>query len=395
MRGRDVGLKDIGYTIGDVARTGLVVGRKIAARARADAKDLESVEVRSLVDRLHPEKIGVRVAEIVDETASTKTLRVVPSAGAYPPFRAGQYANLYLTIDGVATSRPFSFASPPTRPDRLDITVRRMPGGFVSSYLLDRATVGEEFELSGPAGDICYEPLKDTKDQVFLAGGSGITAFMSMIRHKADAPTGRRMHLIYGSRVPDDVIFGEELDALASKLDNLSVDVVISEPPDGYDGLTGFMDAKMIKRLVGDASGKTFYLCGPLAMYDFCTQALAELGVPARRVKTELQGPPQEVMKVEGWPTSVKAKARVTVTIESTGRAFEVPCTEPLLNSLERNGIVPPTLCRSGACAYCKTRLVEGEVFIPPTVTLRKSDADFGFIHPCMSYPTSDITIRF
>lgn len=388
-----MGIKEIGYTIGDLARTGLVVGRKIKARAMADARNLDSIEVRSYIDRLHPVRIRAEVKEIIDETASTKTLRLAASGADYPPFRAGQYANLFLTIDGVATSRPFSFSSPPTRPDSLDITVRRMPDGFVSGYLCDRVAVGETFELTGPAGTLCHEPLKDSDDLVFLAGGSGITAFMSMIRNEADAPTGRRMHLIYGSRVPDDIIFGTELETLASDMDNLRVDLVISEPPKGYKGLKGFMDVKMLGKLVGDVAGKTFYLCGPLAMYDLCTAALTELGVPARRVKVELQGPPADVTVLEGWP--MKVPAEVTVTVEGTGEAFMVSCIEPLLNSLERNGIVPDSICRSGECGYCKTRLIAGEVFVPPSVKLRKSDVDFGFIHPCMSYPTSDITIRF
>ncbi len=388
-----MGIREIGYTIGDLARTGLVVGRKVAARAMADAGNLDSIEVRPYIDRLHPVRVRAEVKEIIDETASTRTLRLAPLGTDYPPFRAGQYANLFLTIDGVATSRPFSFSSPPTRPDSLDITLRRMPDGFVSPYLCDRAAVGEVFELTGPAGTLCHEPLKDTDDLVFLAGGSGITAFMSMIRNETDAPTGRRMHLIYGSRVPDDIIFGTELEELASGMEGLRVDVVISEPPEGYKGLKGFMDVKMLGKLVGDVAGKTFYLCGPLAMYDLCTAALAELGVPARRMKVELQGPPQDVTALEGWPKNVGAE--VTVEIEGSGEPFKVSTKEPLLNSLERNGIVPDSLCRSGECGYCKTRLVGGEVYVPPTVTIRKSDVDFGFIHPCMSYPTSDITIRF
>ena len=389
-----MGFRDVSNVVGDLARLGMVVARKMASNSLADERVLAPYMVSELVGRIHPRRIKVRVAEIKEETYTTKTFRLAPVDEPFPPFRAGQFVSLFLTIDGVQTSRPYTISSPPTRRGHVDITVRKMVNGFVSHHLFDRVTVGDNFELSDPAGCFYQDPLVDEEQVVFLAGGCGITPFMSMIRNAADTKQNLHMHLIYGSRVPGDVIFGNELAGLASSMKNLEFNVVISEPPAGYEGLTGFLDAQLIEKLVGDVTGKTFFVCGPHAMYTLCLDALEKLGKPRRRVKRELSGPLPDITLVEGWPEKLDGREEFAVSIEGTGKAFKARCGEPLLNSLERNGSGVDALCRSGECGVCRTRLVKGEVFMSPSVSLKKADAIFGYIHPCASYPMSDVTIR-
>ena len=93
------------------------------------------------------------------------------------------------------------------------------------------------------------------------------------------------IHLIYGSRKPDDIIFDKELQQLAGKHKNIKVDYVISEPPSGWKGATGLLDDWVISSLAGDLKGKTVFTCGPALMYELCGAALVKLGVPARRRK--------------------------------------------------------------------------------------------------------------
>ncbi len=363
--------------------------------------------VQRVVARIHPRRMRLRVTEIIEETPSTRTLRFERLDGPLPPFRPGQYVNLFVDVDGVLTSRPYSISSPPPQGtgdepgDFLDLTVRDKPDGFVAPYLLHEAQVGDEFETTGPAGNFYHEPLIDGHDLVFLAGGSGITPFMSLIRTTlAQSPEEApwRMHLLYGSRSPDDVIFHDELTALAAEHERLCYTLVISEPPPGYDGPTGFLDAATIGQHVGDVSGKTFYICGPQVMYEFCLSALQELGVPGYKIRRELYGPPDDVTREPGWPEGLAASTRFSVEVESP--AFEGPRTiqatagEPLLNSLERHGIIVPAICRAGECSACRTRLLSGRVFQPAHTGLRESDRQYGYIHACVSYPVTDLKIR-
>jgi ferredoxin len=155
----------------------------------------------------------------------------------------------------------------------------------------------------------------------------------------------------------------------------------------------GFLDAKFIREQVGDVAGKTFYVCGPNVMYDFCLAALRQLGVPDHRIRRELYGPPADVTEEPGWPEDLAAGTFFDVDVFG-GKTIQAPAGEPLLNTLERFGIVVPSVCRSGACSACRVRLLSGRVFQPAHTGLRESDRQHGYIHTCVSYPLEDLEIR-
>ncbi|MCP4539398.1 MAG: 2Fe-2S iron-sulfur cluster binding domain-containing protein [Chloroflexi bacterium] len=351
--------------------------------------------VHRVVSAIHPKRMQLRVTEIIQETPSTKTFRCQRTDGPLPPFRPGQYVNVFVDVDGVLTSRPYSIASAPGG-DMLDLTVRDKPGGFVAPYLLHEVQVGDELESTGPEGSFYHEALIDGDELVFFAGGSGITPFMSIVRDAfgSGAETSPlRIHLLYGSRVPEDVIYSDELAELAASHSNFNYSLVISEPPPGFDGLAGFLDADLIKKRVGDVTGKTFYICGPNVMYDFCSAALEQLGVPSYKIKRELYGPPDDVTKEPGWPKGVSGDTMFDVEVVGY-KTVRAPAGEPLMNTLERYGIVVPAICRSGECSACRTRLLSGQVFQPAHTGLRESDREHGYIHACVSYPLGDLRIR-
>jgi len=343
------------------------------------------------VEKLHPARMQLRVDEVFEETPTTRTFRTRRLDGDLPPFRAGQYVNLHVEVDGVRTSRPYSISSCPGA-DHLDLTVRDVPGGFVAPHLLTHVAVGDRLECSGPTGCFYHEPLNHGRKLVMLAGGSGITPFVSMLRQMAATGWPCRVWLVYGCRTPDEVIFGDELRRMARQSRLFDLAVVISEPPRRFRGKKGLLDAERIRREVGSVRDKTFYVCGPAAMYDFCLPQLDDLGVPRHRLKRELYGPPADVTRCPGWPADVGADATFTVRVGSS--TLQAVAGEPLLCSLERHGVAPQSICRSGECSLCRTRLVQGEVFVPPGVGIREADRRHHYIHPCVAYPISDITIR-
>jgi glycine betaine catabolism B len=351
----------------------------------------ERDRVRRTVEAIHPRRMSLRVDEVIRETASARTLRMARLDGPLPPFRAGQYVNLFLELEGVHTSRPYSISSAPGAA-RLDLTVRTKPDGFVSPHLATRVEEGDEFETTGPAGTFHHEPLIDGEELVFIAGGSGITPFASMIRQAAADGWPRHITLLYGSRHPQDVIFGDELRRLARGNPRFRLALVMSEPPRSFRGRRGLLDTARIRREVGDVAGKTFFLCGPNAMVDLCRGALEELSVPEFKVRQELYGPPEDVTRVPGWPGDVTAGQRFTVRVGQ--QVFEAAAGEPLLVSLERAGVVVPAVCRSGECSACRMKRVRGEVFVPPNTGVRESDMALGYIHPCVTYPLSDLELR-
>lgn len=344
------------------------------------------------VERLHPKRLQLRVAEKIKETDTVSTLRLVAASGYLPPFQAGQYINIFVEIDGVRTARPYSISSAPNQIAYYDITVGRVADGFVSAYLLDQVKAGDSLESTGPAGHFYYNPLNHGKDLVFLAGGTGITPFMSMIREVTDRVLDRRIHLLYGCRSKREAIFHEELLRRAAAHGNFTYDLVISDPAQDFNGLSGWLDADLISRQIGDISGKTFYLCGPQEMYSFCIPELQKLGVPDRRIRQEVFGSPRQVQLDPAWPQEIKPESVFELKM-SNGQEIPARADESLLVAMERAGLAVENSCRSGECSLCRVKLISGKVFQTSGTKLRQSDRQAGYIHSCAAYPISDVEI--
>lgn len=361
-------------------------------RKYGGAPAFERGQVMETINTLHPKSINFKVSRIIRETPTTSTFRLVAQNGWLPPFQAGQYINLFVELKGIRTSRPYSISSAPNQTGFYDITVRRIENGFVSSYLNDHVQKGDPLSGTSPSGNFYYNPLFHGKDLVFLAGGSGITPFMSMIREVVDRGLDRQIHLIYGSRKKDDIVFHEELGDRSAHADQFTLSHVISEPSPGYNGIKGFITKELIVKLVGNIRQKTFYICGPSAMSAFVSKALQELAIPGRRIRKEIFGPPEDITKQPGWPQSVNPGHEFEVVLNKT-KVIKAAAGEPLMNSLERSGVVLPATCRSGECSLCRTKVLKGKVFQPQGVKLRKSDQKYNYIHPCMAYPLEDLEL--
>ena len=353
---------------------------------------LDKDSVDQYINRLHPPQLGLRISDIREETPSTKTLRLVPQDHYLPPFQAGQYIALLLEIGAIRTSRPYSISSPPNQTGYYDITVRRVEGGVVSSYLLDEVKRGDVLESSGPAGNFYHNPLFHSKTMVCLAGGSGITPFMSMIREVVECGLDRTMYLFYGSEGLDDAIFHDELHGISERFENIHYVPVIENPPDGYQGHAGLITGNLIAGTLGDLKDKTFYLCGPQEMYDFCLPELEKLGIPARSIRREVYGAPVNICDYPGWPKEVNSDDAFTVNLHAGG-TLEARAGEPLIVALEKSGMVVPSLCRSGECSMCRVKILSGKVFQPAGALLRRSDRQFGYVHSCVSYPLEDLEV--
>jgi prolycopene isomerase len=355
-------------------------------------RDAASFLPKGLDQKIYTHRISLKTEKVIEETPSTKTFRMVPKGGNLPYFRAGQYINLFVEIDGILTSRPYTISSSPGEP-WYDLTVRKKENGFVSPFLHERVRPGDTFVSTVPNGHFYYNPIIDSADLVFLAGGCGITPFISMLREVTGKQLPLKIHLIYGSRFPSDIIFKQELEEMASKHPNIKVDFVISESAAVWDGHRGFLDEAMLSSLIETVEEKSYFICGPDEMVAMCEDALNRQGVPGRRIKKEASGPPDDITLVPGW-NGVSPDAVFEIIEEKSGRTFQARAVEPLMVALERAGMVIPVSCRSGECGACRTRLVSGRVFVPDNIKVRQSDQKANYVHACMSYPLEDLRIR-
>ena len=369
------------------------IARQIeASREPAKLQSFKAHHPEPYINRLHPALLTLRVVDIIQETPSAKTLRLVSEDGFLPPFQAGQYISLFLEVDRVRTSRPYSISSQPRQIGYYDITVRRLAGGRVSNYLLDHIRVGDRLQSSGPQGHFYYNPLFHHATLICIAGGSGITPFMSMLREIAECGLDRTVFLFYGNKNMQDVIFHAELLRISERFPRIHYIPVIEKAHGGYTGECGLIDAELIRKFIPDSRQCTCYLCGPQGMYDFCTPALESLGIQKRHIRRELYGPPLNIRNDPGWPAHVTEDRIFSVKIKNKG-TIQAPATVPLLVSLENNGITPPSICRSGECSMCRVKVLTGSVFQPSGTPVRKSDSVYGYVHACVSYPLEDLEI--
>lgn len=362
-------------------------------------------QVANTIATLHPKRLQLVVSEVIEDTASTKTLRFKAEGIVLPPFQAGQYINLFVNIEGTETARPYAISSAPQQRGYYDLTIKRVADGYVSHYLLDDVKAGDRFQSTGPMGTFYHNPLFHGDDLVFLAGGSGIAPARSMIINMIEntlthRKAAQKLHLVYASSYEADVIYENELKQLEKEHDFLTITWLISRPTEKYIGRTGHVNAELLTELLGSdidkLQRKMFYICGPTSFHDFCAQQLEQLKVKARRVRIECNGPPKHPETLTGWPQDLIASDKVSVTInkaDGTQGQFEARVDEPLLNSMERNGYSAENACRSGECSLCRVKVVKGSVFNPQEARLRSTDEAYGWCHSCVAFPTSDIEI--
>lgn len=224
------------------------------------------------------------VDEVIEERGDAWTLRLRPVDHDGMAFEPGQFA--WLTVGrspfGVR-EHPFSFSSSADEPDRPALTIKEL-GDFTST--VGKVEPGTIAYLDGPHG-VFIPRRMDADEFFFVAGGIGITPIMSILRTFADHGDRRPLTLIYASESWDAITFREELEVLASRL-NLRLVHVLRDPPDGWQGETGYVDRDLVERYLPDDRDATAYmLCGPEPVTDAVEEALRALDVPHGQIRVE------------------------------------------------------------------------------------------------------------
>lgn len=341
------------------------------------------------------------ITEIKDETPSTKTFTFKACEGCKLPFfYAGQHISVKLCIDGKWVTRPFSVSSSPMEAARdgfLQITLRKKPGGYVSSWVWDNWRVGTKLQLDGAFGDGYWSSIRDTAHVVGIAGGSGITAFRSIAKDMADTGRPKKFTILYGSRNQDDIIFYDELNELAAKSGGtIAVYNILSEPAAGWTGETGFISADIIKKLIPDWDKVSYFVSGPQGMYDFLDGEFANMGIRKKFIRKEEYGETDDITASPLYPKGKEGETfKIKVLYGNDVQVIDAKAVDTVVVSLEKAGIAPDSHCRSGACGFCRSLLLEGDVWQrPQSDGVRAADKDDGYFHPCSAYPMSDLTIK-
>lgn len=362
----------------------LVPNRREALAGGSSAPLPQSYRTNELAKTLHPGTMEVELTAVRPLTAGMRELTFRRlDASAFPFFRAGQYVSLQSKVGESLVSRPYSIASSPREALENKLVLGVEEAGFFSGYLDKEAKPGDRFTMTEPSGEFHYEALRDNRHIVCIAGGAGITPFLSMAKSMAEGDEDYEMTLFYGARDEARIAFKPELDALAEK--GLKVVYVLSdEERAGYEH--GFVSAALLEKYV-DVRNVTFFLCGPKAMYDFVLKELAPYNLPVKAVRKDA---------TFCGDRAVAEPRTFQLTVHVRDQVYTVPAkeNETLLTAMERAAINAPNKCRAGGCGYCHSKWLGGEYVIADGRDgRREADRKFGFIHPCVTYPAGDMEI--
>ena len=371
----------------------------------------------------------LRVRRIEPDTAeaSIVTFDVPDDLRAVFGFTQGQYLTLRKTIDGQDLRRSYSICAG-VDDGELRVGVRKVKGGTFSNWINEQLAVGDRISVMAPQGRF-FVPIEPQarRHHVGIAGGSGITPILSIMKTVLGREPMSRFTLIYGNRMLRSTMFKEELEDLKNRyMTRLVLHHVFSDDPNQTDGPQGaarrppegalselgaarrsdaplnmgLMNrdkiAEFLSSVLPAPSIDQAYICGPFQMNDEAEAALLAAGVPEGRIHIERfgvatpAGTPVGAVVHEAKPGDAE-QARIVIIRDGMRREIEFRRDQPsILDAASAAGMEVPFSCTSGVCGTCRAKLVEGEVRMERNFALDKAEVASGFVLTCQAHPLTE-----
>jgi ferredoxin-NADP reductase len=321
-------------------------------------------------------------------------------------YRAGQFIAVAADLQGGPTTRQYSLSSAPGQDAQLRITIKKVPEGVMSTWLVDVVNVGDLLEVAPPRGRF-FLPLTEPHHVVLLAAGSGIAPLFSIARHVLSENVGHRVTIAYGNRSCDSIILADELNELVKNFaDRCTLEHVLSRAEASWSGRRGHVDPAYLAERFDTWHALSplpmaVYICGPDSFMNSTEQFFVDRGLALEKIRKESfdlvlnddGGEPDLLVTASNATEEAVASARIFAVVSGEEVEVESEAGEPILAALLRSGADVPFSCQEGTCSSCITKLKEGAVHIRPGAlkTLRQADLDEGLILACLSRPASPV----
>jgi ring-1,2-phenylacetyl-CoA epoxidase subunit PaaE len=319
-------------------------------------------------------------------------------------FTQGQYLTLRKQIEGQDLRRSYSICAG-LDDGELRVGVRRVQGGTFSNWINTRLKAGDTIHVMAPQGRF-FVPLDASahRHYVGIAGGSGITPILSIMKTVLAREQHSEFTLIYGNRQLRSTMFKEEVDDLKNRyLSRVAVHHVFSDEHTDSSLNGGVLNQEKIteflQQVIAPSGIDHAFICGPFQMNDEAEAALLALGVPEDRIHIERFGIAPQANSAVGavvhQPSPDDAEqARVTIIRDGIRREFEFLQGQPsILDSASAAGIEVPFSCTSGVCGTCRAKLIEGRVRMERCYALDKAEVAEGFVLTCQSHPLTECVV--
>jgi ferredoxin-NADP reductase len=332
--------------------------------------------------------VPLRVKRVIEETFDSRSFvfDVPASLSDEFSYRPGQFCTFRVHIDGRPLLRSYSMSSAPETDPDLTVTVKRVPGGAVSNWLVDRVEAGDKLEVTRPAGVFCLS--QSTAPVVAFCGGSGVTPILSLAK-SALASTARRVTILYANRDRRSVIFGTDLEVLSER-HGPRLEVLWH-----FDSDSGLIDPASVAALAEREPEADFYICGPTPFMDMVESRLLVSAIRNGRIFIERFGappapPPEPSAADHAGPSSI------TVIMDRRRRDIPYQPGSTVLETARRGALSPPFSCESGECATCMAVVRAGSVRMRVNNALTDEEVEEGWILTCQALPTSpDLVVEY
>jgi len=351
-----------------------------------------------------------RIARNEDETGHIASFYLYPHDGkALPTFHPGQFLTFRLRIEGQPREvvRCYSLSDKP-QADHYRISVKRVPGGLVSTYLHEQIREGDILDVRAPGGRF-YLDLTETWPVVLIAGGVGITPVLSMYNAIAAEQPSREVWFLYAARHGGEFIMKDHLAQLSWWCTKAQVYFCYSDPTDGekrsvlaaapaegerVHHVGGRINGEFMRAALPPGAAEThhFYMCGPPPMMDAVIADLKAWGVAESQIHTEAFG--AKGVKAAKPPAEAPAAASGPVYEVSFSRSGKVApwdgTSGSLLEFAEKQGVQIEAGCCAGDCHTCATAVKAGDV-----TYLRElaEKPEKGTCLPCVAVPKSNLIL--
>jgi ring-1,2-phenylacetyl-CoA epoxidase subunit PaaE len=342
----------------------------------------------------------LKVAEIVPETAEANSIRfeIPPELRDEFAFKAGQHLTLRATIDGEEVRRNYSLCTAPAESDWM-VTVKRIGGGLFSNWVGDELKAGDTVEVMVPHGSFTTDfDATRSRHLVGIAGGSGITPVISLVKTLLREEPGSRFTLLYGNRDSSSIIFLEALAALKDKhLGRLEIYHFLDAEDQDIELFNGMLNRERLEEaipsLVPDAAEVDgWFICGPGPMMDAAEGALLDRNLPKERIHIERFTADRPAGGVVKEMAQLQTQAEgLTVSVTLDGRTRRVPFSAGnILDSARASGLPAPFACKAGVCATCRAKVTSGKVEMAVHYGLTDEEVAEGYVLTCQSVPIGD-----
>lgn len=341
---------------------------------------------------------SLRIKNIIQETADTRSFELERTDGAPLVYQAGQFLTfLFRKRNGEEVRRNYSISSVPALHESLQITVKRIANGEFSRKLVDEAKVGDLLQSIGASG---FFTLPDDtaiyKNYLFFAAGSGITPVYPLIHTLLQTTRHAKVLLVYSNTSPDTTIFLKKILSLQKEFSNRFTTEFFFSNTDQVQNkrLSAFRTEALLQQYVGEEkSAALFYLCGPFEYMRMISIVLLSNAVPKAHIRKEnftIAIPSLKPLP----PDTDEHEVQIELGFETYQIKTRYP--ETILQSARKKGIPVPFSCESGQCGTCAATCISGKVWMWRNDVLLDEEIAKGRVLTCTGYPVGgDVLIRF